>query len=164
MLARTVLKVNTAVMAAKALLDRRSALTLLSSIAVLGLASFQYGDKYNLNSMPFAEVSRLSSDLAKAQKLAKEGNIELLAGQAVRGTSVYLRGELTDANCLLTSREHAYDHAFCARLCVAAGSPLIFISDDGGKLYLLLTKQNAVKFPILFWTRLAFPGSWSEGK
>ena len=94
--------------------------------------------------MPFAQVLPLVSDLAKARALAKQGNIELLAGDVVPGQTVRLRGELTDSNCYLTRHDHAYDHAFCAKLCVAAGSPLVFLSDEGEQLYLVLTRQNAV--------------------
>jgi hypothetical protein len=145
-------------MVGRARLNRNAALTLLSSLAVVGLCCFQYGDKYNLNSMPFVEVSRLAADLAKAQKLAKEGNIELLAGQAVQGKSARLRGELTDANCLLSRHEHAYDHAFCAKLCVAGGSPPVFLSDDGGQVYLVLTSQNAVRIPNSILDKIGIPG------
>jgi hypothetical protein len=145
-------------------LNRNTALTLLSSIAVLGLCSFQYGDKYNLNSMPFAEVASLTTDLAKAQTLAKEGNIELLAGQAIQGKSLRLRGELADANCLLSRHEHAYDHAFCAKLCVAAGSPVVFLSDDGGQVYLVLTPQNAIRIPDSILDKIGIPGVTVRGK
>lgn len=152
------------VMLGRARLNRKAALTLLSSLAMVGLCSFQYGDKYNLNSMRFAEVSGLTTDLPKAQKLAKEGNIELLAGQAVPGKDVRLRGELTDANCLLVRHAHAYDHAFCAKLCVAAGSPLIFLSDDGGQVYVVLTPKNAVRIADSILDRIGIPGTTVRGR
>src|SRR5580704_16016538 len=57
----------------------------LSFLAVLALAAFQFGDNNGLNNMPFAQVQRLVSDLPKAQKMANDGNLELLAGKPVRG-------------------------------------------------------------------------------
>jgi hypothetical protein len=102
---------------------KRFLIAALCFLAVLVLAAFQFGDNNGLNSMPYARVQRLVSDLPKAQKMANDGNLELLAGQPVRGEPVILRGELTDANCYLGTHTHAYDHAFCAKFCVAAGSP-----------------------------------------
>jgi hypothetical protein len=148
----------------KARLNRNTALTLLSSIAVIGLCSFQYGDKYNLNSMRYSEVARLVSDLTKAEKLARQGNIEFLARKAVPGRPVQLRGELTDANCFLGSHEHAYDHAFCAKLCAAAGSPLVFLSDEGGQVYLVLPAQNAVTISDSVLDKVGIPGVTLTGK
>ena len=151
-------------MVGRARLNRNSALALLSSIAVAGLCAFQYGDKYNLNSMRFSQVARLASDLPKAEKLAKQGNIGLLAGKTVPGQPVQLRGELTDANCLLGSHEHAYDHAFCAKLCVASGSPLVFLSDQGGQVYFVLTAQNSVKISDSILDKIGVPGVVVSGK
>lgn len=148
----------------RARLNRNTALALLGSIAVAGLCAFQYGDKYNLNKMRFSEVTRLASDLPKSEKLAKEGNIELLVGKAVPGRPMQLRGELTDANCLLGSHEHAYDHAFCAKLCVAAGSPLVFLSDQGGQIYFVLTAKNGVKISDSILDKIVVPGVLVRGK
>src|SRR3979411_516090 len=117
-------------------LSRRSMIKLLSAIATLGLCAFQFGDRNGLNSMPFERVQPLVSDLAKARRLAKQGNIDLLVGQTVPGKAANLRGEITDANCYLGSHTHGYDHAFCAKMCAAAGSPLVFVSDQGGEIYL----------------------------
>src|SRR4029077_4623091 len=100
---------------------RKSVILLLSGIVALGLCAFQFGDRNELNGMPFTEVQPLVFDLTKAGRLAKQGNVELFAGQTEPGRSVSLRGEVTDANCYLGSHVHSYDHAFCAKLCVAAG-------------------------------------------
>lgn len=105
-------------------------IALLSAIAALELCAFQFGDRNGLNSMPFAQVQPMVSDLARAQRLAKQGNIELDTGRPVRGEPVTLRGELADANCYLGNHTHGYDHAFCSKLCVAAGSPLVFVRVD----------------------------------
>jgi hypothetical protein len=136
----------------------------LSAIAALGLCAFQFGDRYGLNNMPFARVQPLVSDLAKAQKMAKQGNVELLAGETTPGRPVSLRGEVTDANCYLGSHTHAYDHAFCAKLCAAAGSPLLFVSDQGGQVYLVLTERNAVRLPEEVLDRIGVPGILIKGK
>jgi len=150
--------------ARRAHLNRKSAMALLSAIATLGLCAFQFGDRYGLNSMPFAQVQALVSDLAKAQKMAKQGNVELLAGETMPGRAVSLRGEVTDANCYLGSHTHAYDHAFCAKLCAAAGSPLLFISDQGGQVYLVLTERNGVRLPEEVLDRIGVPGVVVRGK
>jgi len=114
--------------------------------------------------MPFAQVQPLASDLARAQKMARPGNIELLAGKAVPGQAVSLRGEITDANCYLGSHTHAYDHAFCAKLCAAAGSPLLFISDQGGQVYLVLNERNGMRIPENVLDRIGVPGTVIKGK
>src|SRR6202140_2318642 len=95
-------------------LSRRRVIKLLSAVGTLGLCAFQFGDRNGLNNMPFGQVQTLVSDLAKARRLAGQGNIDLLAGETVPGKAVSLRGEITDANCYLGSHAHGYDHAFCA--------------------------------------------------
>lgn len=144
--------------------NRKSVIALLGAIATLGLCAFQFGDRYGLNSMPFAQVQALVSDLAKAQTMAKQGNVELLAGETAPGRAVSLRGEVTDANCYLGSHTHAYDHAFCAKLCAAAGSPLLLISDQGGQVYLVLTERNGVRLPEEVLDRIGVPGVVVRGK
>jgi hypothetical protein len=117
-----------------------------------------------LNDMPFSQVQPLVSDLGKAQALAKQGNIEFLGGQVVSGQSVRLRGELSDANCYLGSHTHAYDHAFCAKFCVASGSGLVFISDEQSKLYVVLTAKNGVRLPQEALDQIGVPGIVVKGK
>ena len=139
-------------------------IALLSLLAILVLAAFQFGDNNGLNSMPYAQVRRLVSDLPKAAKMASDGNLELLAGRPVRGEPVTLRGELTDANCLLGTHTHAYDHAFCAKFCVAAGSPVLFISDQGGVAYVVLTAHNGVPLPENILNLIGVPGIAVKGR
>jgi hypothetical protein len=143
---------------------KKPALTLLSGIAVLALCAFQFGDRNELNKMPFAEVQPLVSDLAKARRLAKQGNIDLLVGQAEPGETVTLRGEVTDANCYLGTHTHAYDHAFCAKLCAAAGAPLVFVSDQGGLVYLAFNERNGIRLPAEVLDRIGVPGLMLKGK
>jgi hypothetical protein len=136
----------------------------LSLVAALGLCAFQFGDRNGLNNMPFAQVQPLVSDLAKARNMAKQGNVDLLAGQSMPGQSASLRGEVTDANCYLGSHTHAYDHAFCAKLCAAAGSPLVFVPDEGRQIYLVLNVQNGVRLPENVLDRIGVPGIVVRGK
>jgi len=133
-------------------------------LAVLALSAFQFGDNNGLNNLPFAQVRRLVSELPKAQKMADEGNLELLAGQSVRGDSVSLRGELADANCFLGTHTHAYDHAFCAKFCAAAGSPLLFVADQGGVVYVVLTGKNGVPLPESALNLIGVPGVLATGR
>jgi hypothetical protein len=138
---------------------------LLTPLAAAGaLGAFQFGDRYGMNGMPFAQVQPLVSDLAKAEKMANEGNIELLAGQTLEGKPVHLRGEITDANCFIGKHTHAYDHAFCAKLCAAAGSPLIFVPDQGAQTYVVLTPHNSVRLPNSVLDQIGIPGIVVNGK
>src|ERR1700686_4448406 len=66
-------------------LSRRRVIKLLSAIATLGLCAFQFGNRNGLNNMPFEQVQPLISDLAKARRLVRQGNIDLLVGQTVPG-------------------------------------------------------------------------------
>jgi hypothetical protein len=133
-------------------------------LAVLLLAAFQFGDNNGLNNMSFAQVQRLISDLPKAQKMANAGNLELLAGRPVRGEVTTLHGELTDANCFLGTHTHGYDHAFCAKFCAAAGSPLLFVSDQGGAVYVVLTATNGVPLPENVLNLIGVPGILVQGR
>jgi hypothetical protein len=133
-------------------------------LAVLSLSAFQFGDRNGLNGLPYAQVQPMISDLGKAQRLAKQGNIDLFAGQAVPGDAVSLRGELTDANCYLGSHAHAYDHAFCAKLCAAAGSALVFVSDQGGPVYVVLPSRNGIPLSADILDQIGAPGILVKGK
>ena len=139
------------------------AASLLLPLSV-ALCAFQFGDRNGLNGMPFAQVQPLVSDLSKAQKLASQGNIEFLAGQSVPGKHVRLRGQLTDANCFLGAHTRDYDHAFCAKLCVAAGSPLLFLPDQGSPALLVLTDRNATRLPAPVLDQIGVPGILITGR
>jgi hypothetical protein len=139
-------------------------LLLPSLLALGGLCSFQFGDNSGLNNMPFAQVEPLVSDPAKAQRMAKQGNIDLFIGHTVSGRPTQFHGEFTDANCYLTTHRHAYDHAFCAKFCIAAGAPLIFIPDQGGQVYIVLAARNGVRVPDNVLDHIGVPGTTVEGK
>jgi len=143
---------------------RSLVLALGGLLAASSLCAFQFGDRNGLNGLPFAQVQPMVSDLAKAQRLAQQGNIDVLAGQAVRGKAAKLRGELTDANCYLGSHTHAYDHAFCAKFCAATGSPLVFVPDQGGQTYVVLTPRNGIAQPAGILDQIGVPGIVVSGK
>jgi hypothetical protein len=134
------------------------------AIAALALCAFQFGDRYGLNSMPFAQVQGMISDLAGARRMAKQGNVDLFVGQTMQGQAVNIRGEVTDANCYLGNHRHAYDHAFCAKMCAAAGGPLVFIPDQGGQPYLVLSEHNGARLPEEVLNRIGVPGIVVKGK
>ena len=144
--------------------SKKSVTALFGVVFVLGLCAFQFGDRNELNKMPYTKVQPLVSDLAKARALAKQGNIDLLVGQVEPGDTVRVRGEITDANCYLGSHVHAYDHAFCAKLCAADGSPLVFIADKNSEVYLVLSEKNGVRLPENVLDRIGVPGIVVEGK
>jgi len=58
---------------------------------------------------------------------------------------------------------HAYDHAFCAKFCAAFGSPLIFVSDQGGVVYVVLTACNGVQLPENALNLIGVPGIVVKG-
>ena len=130
---------------------------------VVSLGAFQFGDRYAMNDMPFAKVKALMANPAKARGMAKQGNIEFLAGEAVNGTPLSTHGEFTDANCYLTNGNHAYDFAFCAKACVAAGSPVLFVADDA-KVYVVVTARNAEPIEEQVLDDLGLPGVLVTGK
>jgi len=141
--------------------NSRAVLLLMLPVVALRLCAFQFGDNRGLNSMPFAQVQPLVLDLEKAQRLAKEGNLELLSGQIIGGKEVLMRGELTDVNCYLGSHTHAYDHAFCAKLCVAAGAPLVFVPDQG---HVVMNERNGIRIPEDVLNEIGVPGIVIKGK
>jgi len=96
--------------------------------------------------------------------MAKQGNVDLFVGQTMQGQVVNIRGEVTDANCYLGNHRHAYDHAFCAKMCAAAGGPLVFIPDQGGQPYLVLSEHNGIRLPEEVLNRIGVPGIVVKGK
>jgi hypothetical protein len=150
--------------APRARLPRKSVIRLFTALAALGLCAFQFGDRYGLNDLPFTQVQHLVFDPARAESMAKRGNIELDTGQTLRGETVTLRGEFADASCYLGDHTHGYDHAFCAKLCAAAGSPLVFVSDHRGQAYIVLSQRKGVRLPENVLDRIGVPGTVVRGK
>jgi hypothetical protein len=144
--------------------DKKLAMASVGMLSTLTLCVMQFGDRNGLNSMSFAQVQQLGSNLTKAQRLAKQGNIEFLGGQVLSGRSLILHGELTDANCYFGEHSHGYDHAFCAKVCVANGSPLLFVSDQQSEVYLVLTATNGVQLHADVLNQIGVPGVVIKGK
>lgn len=125
--------------------------------------AFQFGDRYDMNNMSYAKVKSLMLHPDAAQAMAMRGNVEFLAGQSVQGKYINARGELTDANCYLGKRVHSYDHAFCAKACVVAGSPVLFLG-DAGEVYVVLTAKNTTPLPGRILDKLGVPGVDVKGQ
>src|SRR5215469_6108853 len=144
--------------------DKKLAMASIGMLSTLTLCAMQFGDRNGLNSMSYAQVRQLGSNLTRAQKLAKQGNIEFLGGRVLSGRSVILHGELTDANCFFGEHSHGYDHAFCAKFCVANGSALLFVSDQQSEVYLVLTATNGVQLHADVLNQIGVPGVVLKGK
>jgi hypothetical protein len=140
------------------------AIASLGLFAAGSLCAFQFGDHNELNGMTYPQVQALSADLTKARAMAQQGNIDFFAEVRVSGRPVRLRGEITDANCYLATRAHAYDHAFCAKLCAATGSALLFVADDHAETFVVLTGKNAVKIPDVVLNQIGVPGILVQGQ
>jgi hypothetical protein len=49
-------------------------------------------------------------------------------------------------------------------MCVAAGDPLVFVPDQGGQPYLVLSERNGVKLPDSVLDRIGIPGIVLTGR
>jgi hypothetical protein len=110
---------------------------------------FSHMSKEQILDMPYAQVkAALSNPHEKTDLLeaVKENNIILMGGQQVDGKEITMKGELTGANCYLSRGIHGHEHALCAKACVLAGSPVIFLADDG-KVYTVLTPEDGRRLP-----------------
>jgi hypothetical protein len=81
----------------------------------------QCGHRFTLNKMPLAQVRALVSRSRKRAEAGEASEYGVACGQVAPGQAVLLQGEFADANCYLVYRTLPCDHAFCAKLCVAAG-------------------------------------------
>jgi hypothetical protein len=138
-------------------------------VAGLGLAGTRtaaaQGQMMDMNNLPYDSVKAMLSDPARAPQamaMAKNAGVVLMAGMPVHGTAVTMKGELTGANCYLSGGLHGHSHAMCAKACVAAGSPVIFIGDNG-TVYTVLTAKNGVPLPNGTLDFLGRPGVTVKG-
>jgi hypothetical protein len=95
--------------------------------------------------------------------MAKKDDVPLMGGVAIEGKEVTLKGELTGANCYLSRGIHGPNHALCAKACVAAGAPVIFLAQDG-KVYTVLPAKDGTSLPEAALDDLGKPGVTVEGK
>lgn len=141
--------------------NRKSRIALLGLIAVLALCGFQYGDKLGLNGLPFAQVRPLVGDLSKAERMAKQGNIDFFAGQPVAGTPLTLANLPTRIASSRRKRMHTTTRF--ARNCAPRRVAPYFIPDQGGTAYVVLTPRNGVPVPEKLLDRIGVPGVVVKG-
>jgi len=128
------------------------------------------GKMMDMNDMPYAQVKQVMSDPQKKQmamEMAKKNHVTLMAGMAVEGKPVTLKGELTGANCYLSMGLHGHNHALCAKACVLAGSPVLFLAERAGKgpkVYTVLTAKDGMPLPEAALDALGRPGVTVNGK
>jgi hypothetical protein len=124
----------------------------------------------DMNAMPYAKVKEMMSNpesAGKAIQMAKMNHVIIMAGMPVKGTPVTWKGELTGANCYLSGELHGPEHALCAKACVAAGSPVIFLPEKSGKgpnVYTVLTAKDGVPLPKAALDALGRPGVTVTGR
>ena len=139
---------------------------IMGAIAILaGLSLWaQQMKMMNMNDLPYAKVKAMLSNTAtkmKAMQMAQQHHVLLMAGQPVQGRHVTLVGELTGANCYLSRGLHGHSHALCAKACVAAGSPVVFLSK--GHVYTVLTAADGMPLPQAALDDLGRPGVTVHG-
>ncbi len=138
----------------------------LSLLAGAGLAAQGQMGKMDMNDMPYDSVRAMMADPARraqAMEMAKMNNVLLMAGQPVPGKPVTLKGELTGANCYLSAGLHGHTHAMCAKACVSAGSPVVFMAANG-TVYAVLTGVDGMPLPKEVYEDLGRAGVTVTGK
>lgn len=73
------------------------------------------------------------------------------------GTPVTMTGELTGADCYLSTGDHGPKHALCAKTCVSHGGPIVFLGSDG-TTYLVLPPKDGTHYPMQVLNDLGKPG------
>jgi hypothetical protein len=144
-------------------MNHRRALVVTScAIGLLlgGLMWAQETKNTDMNDIPYAKVKTMlatPASRAETMKMVKKNHVMLMGGQPINGQSVTLKGELTDADCYLSSGMHGHEHAMCAKACVAHGSPIIFLAENGS-VYLVLTPKDGMPYPETLLNDLGRPG------
>lgn len=138
-------------------------LVALGGAAILLAQSMQ--SKMDMNDLPYAKVKAMLADPAQkidAMHMAKMNHVVLMAGLPVEGKAVTWSGELTGANCYLSLGLRGHNHALCAKACVAAGSPVIFIHDR--RVYTVLTGSDGMPLPAEAYDALGVAGATVRGQ
>jgi len=118
------------------------------AIAV-GLWAAQDTNHQDMNNWSYAKIKQMMSNPQTAKKvmmMAKKNHVMLMGGMSMSGTPVILKGELTGADCYLTSGDRGHDHALCAKACVSHGGPIVFIGGNG-TTYLVLPPKDGAHYP-----------------
>jgi hypothetical protein len=135
-------------------------LLLASGLCLAASGLWAQGKMMDMNDLPYDSVKAMLSDPARASmamEMAKKAGVLVMVGIPVQGKDVTLKGELTGANCYLSAGLRGHNHAMCAKACVAAGSPVVFIADDG-TVYAVLTAKDGMPLPPGALDQLGRPG------
>lgn len=128
--------------------------------AAVGLWAAQGTHSQNMNDWSYAKVKQMMSNPQTAKEgtmMAKKNHVLLMGGRSMGGTPITLKGELTGADCYLSSGEHGRHHAFCAKACVSHGGPIVFLAANG-TTYLVLPPKDGAHFPAQVLNDLGTPG------
>jgi hypothetical protein len=105
--------------------------------------------KEQLLDMPYAKVKTMLSNPQSTARLLttlKKNGVVAMGGVPIKGREVTLKGELIGAECYLGHGMRGHEYAFCAKACVAEGSPVLFIADNG-TTYLALPPKAGTPLP-----------------
>jgi hypothetical protein len=141
-------------------IKRNLVLAILASVASLGLMAAQGTHQKDMNGWSYSKVKRAMSNPQTAKEtamMAKRNGVMLMGGMSMGGTPVTMKGELTGADCYLSSGDHGPAHAFCAKACVSHGGPIVFIAKNG-TTYLVLPPKDGAHYPMEVLNDLGKPG------
>jgi hypothetical protein len=147
--------------------DKRSFLILsVAAVAVTaGLWAAQGTSQKDMDDWPYSKVQQMMSHpqtAKKAMMMAKKNHVMLMGGMSMGGHPVTLQGELTGADCYLSTGDHGHDHALCAKACVSHGGPIVFIGNNG-TTYLVLPPKDGAHYPEQVLDDLGKPGVTVQG-
>jgi len=126
----------------------------------LGLLAAQATSQKNMNDWSYSKVKKMMSNPQTAKKvgmMAKKNGVMLMGGMSMGGRPVTMKGELTGADCYLSSGDHGHEHALCAKACVSHGGPIVFLGSNG-TTYLVLPPKDGAHYPMQVLNDLGKPG------
>jgi hypothetical protein len=133
---------------------------LIAAAVPLGLLAAQGTNQKDMNSWPYSKVKQMMSNPQTAKKvgmMAKKNGVMLMGGMSMGGVPVAMKGELTGADCYLSTGDHGPEHALCAKACVSHGGPIVFIGSNG-TTYLVLPPKDGAHYPQEVLNDLGKPG------
>lgn len=136
-----------------------SAIVLAAAVS-LGLLAAQNTNGKNMNDWSYSKVKEMMSHPQTAKRVmmeAKKNDVMLMGGVSMGGTPVMMKGELTGADCYLSSGQHGPSHALCAKACVSHGGPIVFLGSNG-TTYLVLPPKDGAHYPLQVLNDLGKPG------
>ena len=134
--------------------------TILTVAVAAGLWAAQTSEHQKMLNWPYSKVRQMMSNPQSAKKtvaMARANDVMLMGGMPMGGKAVTMKGELTGADCYLSSDERGPEHALCAKVCVLHGGPIVFVGDNG-TTYLVLPPKDGVRFPEAVLDDLGKPG------